>query len=62
MCSLIAFTSGDDAVTDAINTRTTNIRSFPGGSGVKHPPANAGGTGEMQLDPWARKIPWRRAL
>ena len=41
VCSLIAFTSGDDAVTDAINTRTTNIRSFPGRSGVKHLPANA---------------------
>ena len=57
VCSLIAFTSGDDAVTDAINTRTTNIRSFPGGWGLKHPPANAGGTGEMQVGSLGQEDP-----
>ena len=27
---------------------------------VKNPPANAGDTGDTGLDPWVRKIPWRR--
>jgi len=30
---------------------------FPGGSVVENPPANEGDIG---LDPWVRKIPWRR--
>ena len=30
---------------------------FPGGSGEKNPPANAGDSGD---DPWIGKIPWRR--
>jgi len=29
--------------------------------GVKNPPANAGDLGDRELDPWVRKIPWRRA-
>ena len=62
VCSLIAFTSGDDAVTDAINTRTTNIRSFPGRSGVKHLPANAGDTGEMQVESLGQKDPLEEGL
>ena len=30
--------------------------SFPGGSAVKNLPAKQ----EMRVDPWVRKIPWRR--
>ena len=30
---------------------------FPGGSGVKKPPANAG---DLGLIPWVRNIPWKR--
>ena len=32
---------------------------FPSGSVVKNLPANAGDAGDG-LDPWIRKIPWRR--
>ena len=34
--------------------------SFPVDTVVKNPPTNAGDT-ETQLDPWVRKVPWRRA-
>ena len=36
--------------------------SFPGGSVVKAPPANTGGTVSQsgQFSPWVGKIPWRR--
>ena len=41
---------------------------FPGGSGdgasqvaVKNLPANAGDVSNAGFDPWAGKIPWRRA-
>ena len=34
---------------------------FPGGAGVKNPPANAEDLEDHELDPWVRKIPWRRA-
>ena len=30
------------------------------GSVVKNPPANAGDGRSLGLDPWVRKIPWRR--
>ena len=33
---------------------------FPCGSVVKNPPANAGDAGDMGLDSWVRRIPWRR--
>ena len=31
---------------------------FPGGSGVKNPPANAGDVGSIPA--WVGKMPWRR--
>ena len=34
--------------------------SFPCGASVKNPTANAGDM-RCELDPWVRKIPWRRA-
>ena len=34
-----------------------NVKSFPGGSEVKNPPANVGDVG---FDPWVGKIPWSR--
>ena len=33
---------------------------FTGGTTVKNPPANAGDTRDVVLDPWVGKIPWRR--
>ena len=62
VCSHIAFTSGDDAFTDAINTRTTNLRSFPGGSEVKHLLANAGDTGEMQVGSLGQEDPLEEGI
>ena len=32
-------------------------KGFPGGAAVKNPPANTGGT--RDIDPWVEKIPWR---
>ena len=37
-------------------TAVSFVEDFPGGSGVKNPPANVGDTG---LLPWVRKIYWR---
>ena len=39
---------------------TKNPMGFPDGSMVKKPPANAGAVGDCGLNPWVRKIPWRR--
>ena len=36
------------------------ILGFPGGSGVKNPPANAGDSGDAGLIPGVKKLPWRR--
>ena len=36
---------------------SNGIISFPGGSVVKNPPANAGDAGWI---PWVRKVPWRK--
>ena len=33
---------------------------FPGGTVVKNPPANAGGTRDVGFHPWVGKIPWSR--
>ena len=38
------------------------LRSFPGGSVVKHPPANAGDTGDWRFDPWVGKIPLEKEM
>ena len=37
--------------------RLSRLSGFPGGSVVQNPPANAGDVG---LNPWVRKIPWKR--
>ena len=34
-------------------------QGFPGGTGVKNPPANAGAS-KTRFNPWVGKIPWRR--
>ena len=34
---------------------------FPGGSGVKNPPASAGDLKRCGFNPWVWKVPWRRA-
>ena len=38
----------------------TEILGFPGGSGVKNPPANAGRHRRHGFHPWVGKMPWRR--
>ena len=35
--------------------------SFPGGSVIKNPPANALSSRRQGFNSWVRKIPWRRA-
>ena len=35
-------------------------KGFPGGSGVKNPPANTGDAGDCGLDPRVGKSSWRR--
>ena len=42
-------------LSDELNTLET--KGFPGGSLVKNLPVNAGNVG---LNPWVRKVPWRR--
>ena len=34
---------------------------FPGGSGVKNPPASAGDLKRCGFNPWVWKVPWSRA-
>ena len=42
---------------EAIRASVSIPKSFPGGSVVKNPPANAE---EAGLSPWVRKTHWRR--
>ena len=43
-----------------IKVKLQVIWSFPGGSVIKNPLANAGRCRRRWFNPWVRKIPWKR--
>ena len=54
--------SAANRVSGNLNRFPQIFLGFPGGSGVKNSPANAGDTcvDHTQFDPWVEKIAWRR--
>jgi len=36
------------------------LNGFPGGSVVKNLPPNIGDAGDVESNPWIRKVPWSR--
>ena len=62
--SLVGYSPWGHKESDATEWTTLSLftfTGFPGGASGKNPPANSGRHKRLGLDPWVRKIPWRRA-
>ena len=62
--SLVGYSAWGHKESDATEWTTLSLftfTGFPGGASGKNPPANSGRHKRLGLDPWVRKIPWRRA-
>ena len=60
LCPLIPLSSFDGASPSVFNFRIS--QGFPGGASGKEPACQRRRHKRHGLDPWVRKIPWRRAL